>query len=150
MADSIPEATKENGYFVLADYNRFKGGNTGQFENHGGATLEEVIAPVIEFSLGEVRYQAYLANPKVSVVRGRTATVKISVVPSPQTVSVRIGDRVCLARPVVGATGQFEILVDEEVKPGEYEMSVIADNDELADRLKLVVMRGGVVEKTLF
>lgn len=150
MADSIPEATKENGYFVLADYNRFKGGNAGQFENHGGATLEEVIAPVIEFSLGEVRYQAYLANPKISVVRGRTATVKISVAPSPQTVSVRIGDRVCLAKPVVGATGQFEILIDEEVKTGEYEIAVIADNDELADRLKLVVMRGGVVEKKLF
>ena len=150
MADSIPEATKENGYFVLADYNRFKGGNAGQFENHGGATLEEVIAPVIEFSLGEVRYQAYLANPKVSVVRGRTATVKISVAPSPQTVSVRIGDRVCLAKPVVGATGQFEILIDEEVKLGEYEIAVIADNDELADRLKLVIMRGGVVEKKLF
>ena len=70
--------------------------------------------------------------------------------PSPQAVSVRIRDRVCLAKPVVGVTGQFEILIDEEVKPGEYEIAVIADNDELADRLKLVVMRGGVVEKKLF
>lgn len=43
-------ATEENGYWVLANYDRFSGGRIGSVEVHGGATLEEVLVPVIEFS----------------------------------------------------------------------------------------------------
>lgn len=35
------------GYVVLANYERFKGGRLANVEVHGGATLEEVIVPVI-------------------------------------------------------------------------------------------------------
>ncbi|SDP76627.1 BREX-4 system phosphatase PglZ [Selenomonas ruminantium] len=43
----IPYATYENGYAVLANYERFKGGHKAEVEVHGGATLEEVLVPVI-------------------------------------------------------------------------------------------------------
>jgi len=36
-----------NGYVVLANYDRFKGGRLANVEVHGGATLEEVIVPLI-------------------------------------------------------------------------------------------------------
>lgn len=45
-----PSATAENGYWVLANYDRFAGGRVNSVEVHGGATLEEVLIPVIEFS----------------------------------------------------------------------------------------------------
>ena len=44
------EKTKENGYWVLANYDRFKGGRPANIEVHGGATLEEVTVPVIEIT----------------------------------------------------------------------------------------------------
>lgn len=44
-------ATEENGYWVLANYERFAGGRLSSIEVHGGATLEEILVPVIEFSL---------------------------------------------------------------------------------------------------
>lgn len=44
-------AAEENGYWVLADYDRFAGGRLASVEVHGGATLEEILIPVIEFSL---------------------------------------------------------------------------------------------------
>lgn len=44
-------ATEENGYWVLANYDRFAGGRLASVEVHGGATLEEILVPVIEFSL---------------------------------------------------------------------------------------------------
>lgn len=47
-------AAEENGYWVLADYNRFAGGRLTSVEVHGGATLEEILVPVIEFSLKSV------------------------------------------------------------------------------------------------
>lgn len=42
---------EEKGYIVLADYGRFKGSRAANVEVHGGASLEEVIVPVITLSL---------------------------------------------------------------------------------------------------
>lgn len=47
----LPFATEENGYIVLADYGRFKGSRAANVEVHGGASLEEVVVPVITLSL---------------------------------------------------------------------------------------------------
>ncbi len=47
----LPYATEENGYIVLADYGRFKKSRAANVEVHGGATLEEVVVPVITLSL---------------------------------------------------------------------------------------------------
>lgn len=44
-------ATEENGWWVLANYDRFAGGRLSSVEVHGGATLEEILVPVIEFTL---------------------------------------------------------------------------------------------------
>lgn len=50
--DGRPDcATEERGFWVLANYDRFKGGRKASVEVHGGAALEEVLVPVIEFSL---------------------------------------------------------------------------------------------------
>lgn len=47
----LPYATEENGYLVLADYGRFKKSRAANVEVHGGASLEEVVVPVITLSL---------------------------------------------------------------------------------------------------
>ena len=150
MTDTIDEATKENGYFVLADYNRFKGGNTGQFENHGGATLEEVVTPIVEFKLGVIHYQVMLVQEKITVKRGQPVCFSIVVVPTPQVLSVRIGETTYPVTPVGAAPEYFEVILDENTKSGEYKVTVIADNEELSDKLKLFITRGGVIEKNLF
>lgn len=58
--DEKPDcATEENGWWILAGYDRFAGGRIDSVEVHGGASPEEVLVPVIEFSLrgsaGEVK-----------------------------------------------------------------------------------------------
>lgn len=47
----IPFAAYENGYAVLANYMRFKGGRKADVEVHGGATLEETLVPLLQISL---------------------------------------------------------------------------------------------------
>ena len=47
----LPYVAYENGYAVLANYDRFKGGRKADVEVHGGASLEEVLVPVIALSL---------------------------------------------------------------------------------------------------
>ena len=50
--DEIPScAAESNGYYSLSNYDRFQGGRHDGVELHGGATLEEVLVPVIEFFL---------------------------------------------------------------------------------------------------
>lgn len=50
--DEKPDcATEANNYWVLANYDRFAGGRLSSIEVHGGATLEEILVPVIEFTL---------------------------------------------------------------------------------------------------
>ena len=41
-------AVEANGYYVLTNYDRIQGGRLDGAELHGGATLEEVLVPVIE------------------------------------------------------------------------------------------------------
>ena len=47
----FPFAAYENGYAVLANYERFRGGRKADVEVHGGATLEEVLVPIIRLFL---------------------------------------------------------------------------------------------------
>lgn len=61
----LPFATEENGFLVLADYGRFKGSRAANVEVHGGASLEEVIVPVIELSLADNSIQILLADENV-------------------------------------------------------------------------------------
>ena len=42
---------EENGYIVLTDYGRFKGSREANVEVHGGATLEEIVVPIITLRL---------------------------------------------------------------------------------------------------
>ena len=49
VRDVKPEcAVESNGYYSLTNYDRIAGGRLGGVEAHGGATLEEVLVPVIE------------------------------------------------------------------------------------------------------
>ena len=63
--DEKPDcATEENGFWVLANYDRFSGGRLATVEVHGGATLEEVLVPVIEFSLENTNAEVRTSSEK--------------------------------------------------------------------------------------
>ena len=47
----IPQVIHEDGVAVAGNYERFKGGRIASVEVHGGATLEEVVVPIITLSL---------------------------------------------------------------------------------------------------
>ncbi len=63
----LPFAAEENGYLVLADYGRFKGSRAANVEAHGGASLEEVVVPIIELSLKDGNVTVKLVDETVTV-----------------------------------------------------------------------------------
>ena len=66
-------ATEENGYWVMANYDRFAGGRMSSLEVHGGATLEEILVPVIEVELADNR-----VAKKVPTKKKKSAPLKNS------------------------------------------------------------------------
>ncbi len=62
LDDKPPCATAENGWWVLANYDRFAGGRLSSVEVHGGASLEEILVPVIEFTLPNADIEAKIST----------------------------------------------------------------------------------------
>lgn len=59
--DECPEsATDNNDFWVLANYDRFKGGRRANIEVHGGASLEEVVVPVIRITLANEAVECHV------------------------------------------------------------------------------------------
>lgn len=61
----IPFVTYEDGFAVLANYERFKGSRKADVETHGGATLEETVVPVIVLTLKPKEQQIFFVESTV-------------------------------------------------------------------------------------
>lgn len=63
----LPFAAYEDGCSVLANYDRFKGGRKANVEVHGGASLEEVLVPVIVLTKKPDNIEICFVNPTVTL-----------------------------------------------------------------------------------
>lgn len=70
-------ATEENDFWVLANYDRFKGGRKANVEVHGGATLEEVTIPIIEITHASDSFEISIVDPLITVSFRKKATIKL-------------------------------------------------------------------------
>lgn len=48
---TVPYAVRDGDWYILANHDRFKGGQKASVEVHGGATPEEVLVPIIQLSV---------------------------------------------------------------------------------------------------
>lgn len=67
-ADEDPKidfVTYEDGFAVLANYERFKGSRKADVETHGGASLEETVVPVIILTLKPKEQQVFFVETVV-------------------------------------------------------------------------------------
>lgn len=93
----LPYAIHENGYLVLADYGRFKKSRAANVEVHGGASLEEVLVPVITLTLKQQQNSVIKLLEADSIQSdrhlGTTINLYISNVEHGEEVSVVIEDK---------------------------------------------------------
>ncbi|WP_300695635.1 BREX-4 system phosphatase PglZ [Acutalibacter muris] len=61
----IEFATFEDGFAVLANYERFKGSRKADVETHGGASLEETVVPVIVLTAKPEEQQVFFVETSV-------------------------------------------------------------------------------------
>ena len=84
-------AIDSDDFWVLANYDRFKGGRAANVEVHGGATLEEVVIPIIEITKAEIEYEFKMITDEITFSkRKRDAEIKIYSKTKMDGVTVRV------------------------------------------------------------
>ena len=73
----IPYAAYEDGFAILANYERFRGGRKANVEVHGGATLEEVVVPVITLSRKPENIEYCFTDPIIILKQKDVATLTL-------------------------------------------------------------------------
>ena len=88
-------STEENGFIILANYGRFRGSRAANVEVHGGASLEEVVVPVIELTLADPSIQIALADKNIVSDFKEGASILLYVnKPTKQAISLQVeGER---------------------------------------------------------
>lgn len=74
---NIPYAAYEDGFAILANYERFRGGRKANVEVHGGATLEEIVVPVITLSRKPANIEYCFTDPIIILKQKDVATLTL-------------------------------------------------------------------------
>lgn len=123
----LPFATEENGYLVLADYGRFRGSRAANVEVHGGASLEEVVVPIIELTLKDSNITVEMVEQCVKV-DFRTGTEITLFFNSPvKNVSVILNGKRYSAYPLDG--NHYRVVLPDTKRAGNYLADVYAGDD---------------------
>lgn len=145
----LPHMVEEKGYFVLTDYGRFKGSRAANVEVHGGATLEEVVVPIISLKLknqNEIDIRVLnLADLSADKKNGTTILLYISDVVSVDKVSIIIDGNKYHAKSE-DAT-HYSILLDD-IRRSKKCTADIYDGDDLIGNIQLDIKgKSGSVNK---
>ncbi len=139
--------TEDNDYWVLASYDLFKGGRQGTVEVHGGATLEEICVPIIEFTRMpeniniEVLTKIVKTGYKIKPILEFVANCKL------HNVKVIIGEREYIAESKDDLYFSVELQGIRMEK--EYIFEVEADNNIRIEELKFRLKSSGMVDNDI-
>lgn len=144
-------AIEEADYWVLANYDRFKGSRKANVEVHGGASLEEVTVPIIEITRKAAQVEAFileeykiitLAAKEVPMLRIYAGILSNSIV-------IKVNDQYYDAK----ATGDkyiYECELTDCTKKGLYYADILNGSNELSVNNSFEVTKKGMTEVRLF
>lgn len=150
----FPLAIQENDWLVLADYGRFKGSRAAVAETHGGATLEEILTPVIELTLLEeakLRIVVELKTPEVAVKFNRAPMVEffaLQRLSGVAFVELEVGGTVKRYKTSSEDGQHFAAELSDVKKKGVYRIRFVSETECLA-KFEVKVVQGGVKKNAM-
>lgn len=145
-----PCSTEDNGFWVLANYDRFKGGRPANVEVHGGATLEEVVIPIIEITYSPDEIEIYLLDKKITFSRRKKdATIRVFSKTKLDNLSIRVS---YLNNEYEGTSSDghtFTVALPDLKKAGTYSVDVYYNNNPLKSELKFTAKNSDFSERKL-
>ena len=136
----LTNCVEEKGYFVLTDYGRFKGSRAANVEVHGGASLEEVLVPIITLKLKKqdaVDIRVLNSdNIHADRKKGTAVQIYISDVDNPTNISIVIGSTKYKA--VRDDSTHYTVLLDD-IKRSKTCKADIYDGDNLLGNVEFKI-----------
>lgn len=121
-------------YCCLANYDRFKGGRPAEVETHGGATLEEVVVPIIEFTIDHIDYSGIRLVSEIIHFRKFRRNAKISIISPVNLSNCRVYWNGKFYKASEEEGNHFTFALPDLQKAGKYTVDLYADDN--------LVMRG--------
>lgn len=129
---------KEKGYITLADYGRFKGSRRANVEVHGGASLEEVVVPVIILSLKDISTSFSVINLDDIKADYNTGIKFDMFVNKKQHEEIYIGYGIKKYKATKLDDQHYHVEIADITQSGDYPMDVYI-GEKLSDHLNLHV-----------
>lgn len=144
-------ATEENGFWCLANYDRFKGGRKANVEVHGGASLEEVAVPIVEITkVGKAIECSVCADSKVVTVSfKKKAELRLFVAEDSENVAIAIGGKIYQAEKTESKF-YYKIPLPDIKKVGNYDFEVHVNGNVIKRGLSFEVKKEGATERKFF
>ncbi len=144
-------AIEESDYWVLANYDRFKGSRKANVEVHGGASLEEVTVPIIEIIRKSDHVEAFILDEfkVVTLAAMEVPVIRIYVGILSNSIAIKVNDKFYDAK----ATSDnyiYECELTDCIKKGFYYADILNGSDVLSVNNKFEVTKKGMTEVNLF
>lgn len=133
-------------YAVISNYSRFTSSRAASVEVHGGATLEEVIVPVIELTLMEPNIEIKLENNIIEVDYKTTPSLYMFITPSSENITAIAGGKPCTVVKV--SANKFKVTV-HDLKKGTYMLDIYENQNKIGNK-EITIKGKGFAERDLF
>ncbi|MDH6344118.1 hypothetical protein M2480_002560 [Parabacteroides sp. PFB2-12] len=146
-------ATEENGFYCLLNYDRFKGSRKANVEVHGGASLEEVLVPIIEITKRTQKIECNLDNSSKVVTSSfkKIAKIRIYISKTLSDVSILVDDKYYYAAQLVnGQQYLYEVELPDVKKAGIHTFDVLIGDSIIAKELSFEMKKEGANERKFF
>ena len=143
----VPCAARAGEYYVLANYDRFKGGRPASVETHGGATLEELTVPVIELSIAPENVEISILTPEITISFRKKAEIRFFSNTRLNDVSVLVGG-IYYSAEYDG--NSYVVKMPDIKKSKQYTADVYSGSSCIASGLTFTVKKEGASEKEFF
>ena len=151
-SDEIPKfATSENGYWCLANYDRFKGGRKACVEVHGGATLEEVAIPIIEVTKKNKKIECNILDgyETIFISFKKKAEIKLFISTLSEQYRILINGKFYSAK-LSDVKYHYDFVIPDIKKSGNYLFDLYDGDNIVVCGLSFIVKKEGSNERNLF
>lgn len=150
--DTQPEeATLENGFWCLANYDRFRGGRRASVEVHGGASIEEVVIPIVELTKIANKIECHIPEEYLTIYVSfkKKAALKLYVSEICDKLNIVVNNKVY--HPARTEDKYFHYFELPDIRrAGDYKADVYDGDNIIARNLIFTVKKEGASERSFF
>lgn len=137
---------EEGLYAVIADYSRFTGSRAASVEIHGGATLEEILVPIIEISLPDGDVEVLLENDNIEAGYNIIPTLIFIIRPDRKKIRAKVNSNFYQVEKIDNNKYKVEM---KELKKGNYILEIFDNQNRIATK-EFTIKSKGMSERNLF